>query len=386
MSAPSLELRHIRKSFPTHTVPHLVLDDVDLTLLRGERLGICGLNGAGKSTLISIIAGALSPDEGTIVRHARLSWPLGYSGGFHTALTGLENVRFIARIYGRDTGKAAAFAEDFAELGKFFHMPIRTYSSGMRSRLAFAVSMAVDFELYLIDEVMSAGDLRFHEKCRQAIEDRRGRADFLIVSHNLSTIEENCNRFGLLHRGKLAIYDNLAQAQAAYSEVFAREPKSKAAWKLQAEGMVKARLAGETSDSVDIELRSSGAGSLIAYWGSATDFVARKGDRIEMECPVQLVSGQAEQVLAEWTGIQLVERDRAGSALDSNVAPVDFLNGLPIVATSEVAIREDATRHFQLGIRVEMSGPGELLLRVGRPFLKRQAAASHNAQASERLH
>ena len=184
-----------------------MLDDIDFTLMRGERLGICGLNSAGKTTLVNIIAGALKPDAGKVVRHSRMSWPLGYSGGIHSALTELENCRFIARIYGRDTAEVAAFVQDFAELGKFFEMPIRTYSSGMRSRLAFAVSMAVDFELYLIDEVMSAGDLRFHEKCRQAIEERRNRADFLIVSHSISTIEENCNRYALLHDGKLAVFD-----------------------------------------------------------------------------------------------------------------------------------------------------------------------------------
>ncbi len=375
MSAPSLELRGIRKSFPTSSTPHLVLDDIDFTLQRGERLGICGLNGAGKTTLVNIIAGALMPDRGAVVRHSRMSWPLGYSGGFHGALTGLENVRFIARIYGCNVDEAVAFARDFAELGKFFEMPMRTYSSGMRSRLAFAVSMAIDFELYLIDEVMSAGDLRFHEKCRQAIEERRGRADFLIVSHSLSTIEENCNRFAVLHGGKLAIFDSFAGAQAAYSEIFSEGQKVKApVWKLETSGPLEARIAAETADSVDIALRAAGAGTLIAYWGMSTEFLAQAGDTVAIECPVQLVSGSAQQVMREWTGLQLVERDRAGSAVASNVASADFFNGLPQIVATEAAIHEAQTRHFHMGVRVEMAGPGELLLRLGRPFLRRLTA------------
>ncbi|HWA89875.1 MAG TPA: ABC transporter ATP-binding protein [Rhizomicrobium sp.] len=375
MSAPSLELKGIRKSFPTSGEPHLVLDGIDFTLMRGERIGICGLNGAGKTTLINIIAGALGPDRGEVVRHSRMSWPLGYSGGFHAAMTGLENVRFIARIYGRDVEQAAEFAQDFAELGKFFEMPMRTYSSGMRSRLAFAVSMAVDFELYLIDEVMSAGDLRFHEKCRQAIQDRRGRADFVIVSHSLGSIEENCNRFALLHKGKLTTYDDFKTAQEAYAEVFSVGQKDKrVVWKPSTSGPVEARILAEGTDSVDIELRAMGAGNLIAYWGNTTEMVANQGDAIAVECPVQLMSGSTAQIGPQWTGLQFVERDRAGSATASNVEPRDFLNGLPQVITGGTVIRESATRYFQMGVRVEMAGPGDMVIRLGRPFLNREAA------------
>ena len=375
MSAPSLELKGIRKSFATPTTPHVVLDGIDFTLLRGERIGICGLNGAGKTTLINIIAGALGPDRGEVVRHSRMSWPLGYSGGFHSALTGLENVRFISRIYGRDADKAAEFVKDFSELGKFFEMPMRTYSSGMRSRLAFAVSMAVDFELYLIDEVMSAGDLRFHEKCRQAIVDRRGRADFVIVSHSLSTIEENCNRFALLHKGKLTTYDDFKTAQEAYADVFTGGQKDKnVVWKLAPSGLIEARVLVETADTVDIELHAMGAGNLIAYWGNTTDMVANQGDRIGIECPVELISGSLAQVSPQWTGLQLVERDRAGSATASEVLPQDFLNGLPQVITGGTVIRESETRYFQTGVRIEMAGPGDMVVRLGRPFLSRDAA------------
>ena len=379
MSAPSLELRGIRKSYHTSTTPHVVLDDIDFTLMRGERLGICGLNGAGKTTLVNIIAGALIPDAGQVIRHSRMSWPLGYSGGFHSALTGLENVRFIARIYGRDTERAADFVNDFAELGKFFEMPIKTYSSGMRSRLAFAVSMAVDFELYLIDEGMSAGDLRFHEKCRAAIAERRERADFLIVSHSIGTIEENCNRYALLHGGKLSVFDDFAAAQAAYSEVFTRgQPTRQIEWKLDISGAVEAEQLAVATDSVDVAIRAHGPGSAIAYWGGTTEFLAQQNDVVAMECPVQRLSGAVRETVPEWTGLQLVERDRAGSATASDVMPREFLDGTPRILTGETRIARAETRFFQMGVRVEMAGAGEILLRLGRPFLRRDAAPVDN--------
>jgi capsular polysaccharide transport system ATP-binding protein len=352
-----------------------VLNDIDFVLRRGDRLGVCGLNGAGKTTLVNIIAGALMPDRGKVIRHSRMSWPLGYSGGFHSALTGIENVRFIARIYGRNAGDTVAFVEDFAELGKFLHMPMSTYSSGMRSRLAFAVSMAVDFELYLIDEVMSAGDLRFHEKCRQAIEARKNRADFLIVSHNLGTIEENCNRFGLMHDGKLVIYNNLADAQAAYSDVFAVSQKTrKLEWKLQPAGSLEAFIQRETSDSIDVRIRATGPGHFIAYWGGSTEFGVRQGDSVAMQCPLQRVSGNPRVAAPRWTGFQLVERDLAGTALRSDVQPYEFLTGRPARAAATATIHSPDARYFHMGIRMQMQEEGEITLRIGRPRLSRGPA------------
>jgi capsular polysaccharide transport system ATP-binding protein len=377
VSTASLELRGISKSFPTGGKPHHVLNDIDFTLMRGERLGICGLNGAGKTTLVNIIAGALMPDHGRVVRHSRMSWPLGYSGGFHSALTGLENARFIARIYGQDIHRVAAFAQDFAELGRFFEMPIRTYSSGMRSRLAFAVSMAIDFELYLIDETLSAGDIRFHEKCRRAIEERRGRSDFVIVSHSLSTIEENCNRFALLHGGRLTSYADFAAASEAYSKVFG-SGGGETSWKLTTSGALDARAVDEGPDSVDVALQAKGAGTFIAYWGTATGFLATAGDHVSAECPVQLLSGSTAQILPEWSGLQFVERDRAGAATASEVAPYDFRDGLAHVATGEAIVRAAETRHFHLGLRLELGGPADLRLRIGRPFLKRETQQQAN--------
>lgn len=380
MNAASLELRGVRKSFATSGKPHLVLDDIDFTLMRGDRVGVCGLNGAGKTTLINIIGGALIPDRGEVVRHSRMSWPMGYSGGFHNALTGLENVRFIARIYGRDVKRAAEFAQDFAELGKFFEMPIRTYSSGMRSRLALAVSMAVDFELYLIDEVMSAGDIRFHEKCQQAIRERRGRADFLIVSHSLSTIEENCNRFALLHGGKLAIYEDFTAAAEAYSDVFSRDRASREmAWSFAASGLVEAKTVRQDADSLEVELRALGAGTLIAYWGGSTEFVASLGDRFAMACPVHLIADSTDQIMPERTGLQIVERNRAGGAVVSGIAPRDFPNGLPQEVAAETVIGEAETRYLHLGVRVELTGPAQLRLRLGRPLIRREPATDQAA-------
>jgi energy-coupling factor transporter ATP-binding protein EcfA2 len=249
----------------------------------------------------------------------------------------------------------------------------------MRSRLAFAVSMAIDFELYLIDETLSAGDIRFHEKCRRAIEERRGRSDFVIVSHSLSTIEENCNRFALLHGGRLTSYADFTSASEAYSRVFSSGPQTgEMSWKLTASGALEARAVQEGPDSIDVELQAKGAGTFIAYWGASTGFLAMAGDRVFAECPVQLLSGSTAQLLPEWSGLQLVERDRAGGATASDVAPYDFRDGLAHIATAETTIREAETRHFHLGLRLELGGPADLRLRLGRPFLRRETQQAVN--------
>ncbi len=374
MSAPLLELRGVRKSYQTAKGPHQVLDGIDFTVRRGERLGICGLNGAGKSTLINIISGGLSPDSGTIRRNCRMSWPLGYSGGLHGAMSGLANARFIARIYGADPENVAAFTEDFAELGKFFELPIRTYSAGMRSRLAFAVSMAIDFDMYLIDEILSAGDLRFHEKCHRAVEERREHASFLIVSHSLSTIEENCNRFALLHGGRLAIHESLTAAQQAFSDVFVSAPVRPAEqWRPNITGPLSCRAAEEDSGSVDMEITAAGPGHVIFYWGNGTDGAAFPGDKIQFESPVQLLSDPA-LLVPRWTGLQFVERDLAGSALTSDVAPQDL--AAPAWAMTRV-VENAGARHLQFGLRVEMAGPGMVRLRLGRAQLRRDGGMLH---------
>lgn len=211
-----IELRNVTKSYRTKAGKHLVLDNVSLKFDGRENIGILGRNGAGKSTLLRIIAGIEMPDDGSIVRTGRISWPLGFSGGFNSSLSGEENCRFVSRIYGEDIDRVTEFAYEFSELGKYFHLPVRTYSSGMRSRLAFGLSMAIDFSIYLVDEVTAVGDRQFQKKCRKAFAARRTRSAVIMVSHDLKTISQYCDRCMLLQDGDLLLYDDIAQAQAAY--------------------------------------------------------------------------------------------------------------------------------------------------------------------------
>jgi capsular polysaccharide transport system ATP-binding protein len=213
-----IELRHITKSYRTGAGRNVVLDDVSARFEAGEGVGILGGNGAGKSTLLRILGGAEMPDEGEVIRRGRVSWPLGFQGGFNSSLSGEENCRFVARIYGQDVDRVIDETVDFAELGEYFYMPVRTYSSGMRARLAFGVSMAIDFDAYLIDEVIAVGDKRFRRKCRQMFKARQSRAAMIMVSHQMSTIRTYCRRCGVLWDGKLTMYDSVDEAAAAYEE------------------------------------------------------------------------------------------------------------------------------------------------------------------------
>ncbi|MBV9860399.1 MAG: ABC transporter ATP-binding protein [Alphaproteobacteria bacterium] len=370
-----LELHGVRKSYATPNGRHSVLKGVDLTMQPGERLGVCGLNGAGKSTLIGIIGGALSPDSGRIVRRGRISWPVG-GGGFHGSLTGYENVRFIAEIFGADVRKVCAYAQEFAELGKFFYLPYRTYSSGMRGRLAFAVSMAIDFDTYLVDEGLGAGDMRFYERCRQAIEEKKVHSNFIVVSHSLQMIEELCNRFSLLHEGKLYVFDDLPSAHDAFAEVFAAGSVApfRSMWKLDTAGPVQARIVGESDNTLDIALSASGAGRVIAYWGNSTGTSARAGDFWRAECEAHLLLGDASIVDPRWTGLIAVERDFGATALGSEVFSRPIATGDAMNA--EFAIAHEDARYLHLGVRVEVGAPGTLTFRIGRPQLERRPAFS----------
>lgn len=211
-----IELKDVTKTYRTHAGDHVVLDRVDAVFPPRVSVGVVGKNGAGKSTLLRILGGAEQPDAGRIVRHGRVSWPIGFSGGFHGSLTGEENCRFVARIYGADMDDAVEFARGFAEIGNYFHEPVRTYSSGMRARLAFGLSMALDFDTYLVDEVTAVGDRAFQEKCKLAFAERRERSSVIIVSHQLNTIKEYCSKFALLRRGKLTIFDDIAEVERLY--------------------------------------------------------------------------------------------------------------------------------------------------------------------------
>jgi capsular polysaccharide transport system ATP-binding protein len=209
----------LRKVYRTRHGPHVVLDGLDLTIKRSEKVGILGRNGSGKSTLIRLISGADLPTSGEIVRGLTVSWPLAFGGAFQGALTGADNVRFICRIYGQDAASKIDFVEDFAELGRAMREPVRTYSSGMQARLAFAISMAVEFDCFLIDEVIAVGDDRFHEKCRIELFEKRADRAIILVSHDANTIRHHCDRASVLVDKRLVHFDDVDSAYGYYGEL-----------------------------------------------------------------------------------------------------------------------------------------------------------------------
>jgi len=214
-----IELIDVVKNYPMRQGMRTVLDRVNLRIAPGEKLGILGRNGAGKSTLIRLISGAESVSTGRIHRGMTVSWPLAFSGAFQGALTGMDNLRFVCRIYGIDIANAIPQVREFSELGDYLDEPVKNYSSGMMARLGFALSMAVEFDCFLIDEVIAVGDSRFHEKCNiELFEKRRDRA-MIIVSHQPENIVNHCDRAAVLHNGCLRSFDDVAQAFDFYQNV-----------------------------------------------------------------------------------------------------------------------------------------------------------------------
>ncbi len=210
-----IRLENVVKRYRTRAGMHTVLNGVSLEVRRGDKLGILGRNGVGKSTLIRIISGAELPNGGHVTRQMAVSWPLAFSGAFQGSLPGLDNLRFICRVYGADFRAVQPFVEEFCELGKYLREPVKTYSSGMRARLAFAISMAIEFDCFLIDEVISVGDARFHEKCRRELFEKRSDRAMIIVSHETHNIREHCTRACVLEQGALREF---ATVDAAYSD------------------------------------------------------------------------------------------------------------------------------------------------------------------------
>lgn len=209
-------LENVTKSYNTRYGSRVVLDQVNLTLHPGEKIGILGRNGAGKSTLIRLISGAESPTSGRVRRQMSISWPLAFSGGFQGSLTGLDNLRFICRVYGADIESAIPQVEEFSELGIYLGEPVKKYSSGMRARLAFAISMAIDFDCFLIDEIVAVGDARFHKKCEVELFEKRKDRAMIIVSHQPKQIVSHCDKAAVLQDGKLHCFDDVAHAYKFY--------------------------------------------------------------------------------------------------------------------------------------------------------------------------
>lgn len=211
-----IRFENLSKSFRIRGERKVVIDHLDMTLPSGKSLALLGRNGAGKSTLLSIIAGTMRPDTGRVVSDGTISWPVGFGGSFHNDLTGAQNVRFIARVYGVDTEALMAFVEDFAELGKFFYMPVRSYSSGMKSRLTFGASMGIRFDTYLVDEVTAVGDAIFKRKSRAVFADRMRHSGAIMVSHSMNQIRQFCNAGMVLEDGQLQYFDDLEEAIALH--------------------------------------------------------------------------------------------------------------------------------------------------------------------------
>lgn len=189
-----------------------VFSNLSFTVEKGVSIGICGANGAGKSTLMRLIAGAEQPSSGKIYRGMSISWPIGYANCFQTSLTGADNARFISRIYDRDEYELLAFVDDFAQLGPYLHQPVNTYSAGMAARLAFGISLAIEFECYLIDEVTAAGDERFRARSEAELLARRDSSTLLMTSHDTGTLRAYCTKGAVLYGGVLAMYDTIEEA------------------------------------------------------------------------------------------------------------------------------------------------------------------------------
>jgi capsular polysaccharide transport system ATP-binding protein len=212
-----IQLEDVTKHYKTRAGRRLILDKVQLTVRPGDKIGILGRNGSGKSTLIRLIGGSEQPTSGVITRTMNVSWPLAFAGGFQGSLTGLDNLRFICRVYDKSYSETLPFVEEFSELGAYLREPVKNYSSGMRARLAFAMSMAVEFDCFLIDEVISVGDARFHEKCRRELFEKRADRAMIMVSHELHNITEHCTRACVLDRGRLHEFADLDSAYHYYN-------------------------------------------------------------------------------------------------------------------------------------------------------------------------
>lgn len=211
-------LKNVTKFYKTPNGKHYVFHNLDLTIPEGKSVGLIGRNGAGKSTLLRMLGGIDRPDSGEIISTKSISWPVGLSGGFQGSMTGRQNVKFVCRLYAAqaELPEKLAFIQEFADIGEYFDMPVNTYSSGMRSRLAFGLSMAFDFDYYIIDEVSAVGDASFKRKSREIMRDKKTRANFLMVSHNFSNIKNYCDIALLIGRGAVAIYENIDEAIKVY--------------------------------------------------------------------------------------------------------------------------------------------------------------------------
>ncbi|GHG35069.1 ABC transporter ATP-binding protein [Paracoccus aerius] len=211
-----IHLQNLCKTYTLNGRHKVVADNITATFPSGVSVALLGRNGAGKSSLLRMISGAMLPSSGKILSTGTISWPVGFAGSFNSELTGEQNCRFVARVYGIDTDELLYFVEDFAELGDHFRLPVRTYSSGMRSRLAFGLSMAIPFDTYLVDEISAVGDAAFKAKSNHVFKKRLANAGAIVVAHSMSTLRTTCQSGAVLEQGKLAFYADIEDAIAAH--------------------------------------------------------------------------------------------------------------------------------------------------------------------------
>lgn len=207
-----IQFEDVSKTYEGRGLVHQVFHGLNFRIEQGESIAICGANGAGKSTLLRLMAGIEFATTGRITRTMRTSWPIGFASCFQMGMTGADNARFIARIYQQDEREILAYVEDFAQLGVYLDQPVNTYSTGMVSRLAFGISLAIDFECYIVDEVTAAGDVRFRRRSEAELLARRDRATLIMTSHDPYVLEQYCRRGAVLYGGTLTFFDTVAEA------------------------------------------------------------------------------------------------------------------------------------------------------------------------------
>lgn len=217
-----IRFENVGKTYHGRKFKKTVFSDLSFTITKGRSIGICGANGAGKSTLMRLIAGVERPSSGRVFRSMSTSWPIGYSSVFQSSLTGADNARFIARVYDKPEAELLDFVEDFAQLGSYFRQPVKTYSAGMAARLAFGISLAVEFECYLVDEITGAGDERFRVRSEAALTARRDNATLVMISHDPHSLRAYCKRGAVLFGGSLIHFDDIAEACEVHSRLQAR--------------------------------------------------------------------------------------------------------------------------------------------------------------------
>jgi len=216
-----IRLTDVHKFYPVRGGQVEVLKGINLTVERGDHVCIVGGNGAGKSTLIRLISGIEQPSSGKIERTMRISWPLAFTGAFQGALTGVDNIRFICRVYDVAFEDVIDFVEDFSQLGRYLREPVKVYSSGMRARLAFALSMMIDFDCYLIDEVVAVGDSRFQQRCQEELFVKRADSALIIVSHDSQYLRLHAQRACVLEKGVLHHFADIGSALEHHQQVMA---------------------------------------------------------------------------------------------------------------------------------------------------------------------